>query len=556
MVNLTEQLIDLDSLPPPIRKKHPTSRGLDAKRAAQYVKKNRKATEAITKQLENEAEKLKIKQSALRRLQQNIIKKDKIITLEDIQATGLSEKKLFNNREVIFAPNPGPQTDFLAATENQVFYGGARGGGKSMAMIVDPLRYVHNPIHRVLIVRRTMPELRDLIGKSLMLYSKVFPMPGGAKWSAQEKVWKFPSGATIEFGYGENMQDVQRYQGQNYTAVYFDELPQYATPEIFNFINTSVRSTDPELPVYIRASGNPGNVGSSWVKEMFIDPAPPNTRFEVIVDTPLGHRRITRRFIPAKLQDNPYLLQTDDYLIMLASLPEIQRKQFLEGDWDAFDKAAFPEFHRETHVVKPFDIPSSWFKFRACDYGYSSPFCVLWIAVDYDGCLYVYRELYGKGMTGDILARKVLELETRENIRYGTLDSSVWATRGQPGPSIAEIMIKEGCRWMPSDRGPGSRKAGKVELHRRLKLRDNGLIQEPSLKVFDTCKNTIKQLLTLPLDDNDPEDVDTKAEDHAYDALRYGVMSRPINPAAFRDMFGSGVEKLKKRMPADRKFGY
>ena len=131
------------------------------------------------------------------------------------------------------------------------------------------------------------------------------------------------------------------------TVVYFGK----PYPEIYNFLRSSLRSVDPDIPVFMRATGNPGNVGSLWVKEMFVDPSEPNKAFQVHIDTIAGRKSITRRFIPAKLQDNPYLMQTDDYLIMLSSLPEVQRKQFLEGDWGAFENSAFPEFSIPTHVV-------------------------------------------------------------------------------------------------------------------------------------------------------------------------------------------------------------
>ena len=159
---------------------------------------------------------------------------------------------------VLFRPNEGPQTQFLAAPEREVFYGGARGGGKSYAMLIDPLRYCHKDHHRALLLRRSMPELRDMINHSQRLYSKAYP---GARWREQEKEWRFPSGARIEFGYAENLTDVLRYQGQSYTWIGIDELPQYPTPEIYNFLRSSLRSVDPEIPVYMRATGNPGNVG-------------------------------------------------------------------------------------------------------------------------------------------------------------------------------------------------------------------------------------------------------------------------------------------------------
>ena len=486
---------------------------------------------------------------------ENILKTDE--ALKGVSQSVMTDKEIEKlppnvqdhvEENIIFKPNDGPQTQFLAASEREVFYGGARGGGKSYAMLIDPLRYCDKQHHRALLLRRSMPELRDMINHSQRLYARAFT---GAKWREQEKEWRFPSGARIEFGYAENLTDVLRYQGQSYTWIGIDELPQYPTPEIYNFLRSSLRSVDPEIPVFMRATGNPGNVGSLWVKEMFVDPAEPNKAFDVHISTIAGEKSISRRFIPAKLQDNPYLMQTDDYLIMLSSLPEVQRKQFLEGDWGAFENSAFPEFDITTHIVQPFDIPRNWLKFRTCDWGYSSAACVLWIAVDFDNNFWVYREHYTQRVTADLFARQVLEKEHDEYIRYGILDSSTWARRGDAGPSIAETMIKEGCKWRPSDRSPRSRVAGKLELHKLLaKDQDTG---QPKLKIFSNCTNLIRTLPMLPIDKNNPEDVDTHAEDHAYDALRYGVMSRSLHPKSYEANKYTEKEKFK---PADRIFGY
>jgi hypothetical protein len=474
-------------------------------------------------------------------------KDTQLLTEDQIESAPKTVQEHINQQEVIFKPNSGPQTEFLAASEREVFYGGARGGGKSYAMLVDPLRYCSNANHRALLIRRTMPELRDLINHSQRLYSRAFP---GAKWREQEKEWRFPSGAKIEFGYAENMTDALRYQGQSYTWIGIDELPQYHSPDIYNFLRSSLRSVDKNIPVFMRATGNPGNVGSQWVREMFVEPGEPNKSFDVNINTPNGNRTITRRFIPAKLQDNPYLMQTDDYYIMLASLPEVQRKQFLDGDWDAYEDSAFPEFNKTTHIVEPFEIPRSWYKFRAADWGYSSPACVLWFAVDYDNNLWIYRELYTKKVTADSFARQVLTLEKGEYIHYGVLDVSTWAKRGDVGPSIAETMIQQGCRWRPSDRSPKSRINGKLEIHKRLRV----VNEQPGIRVFKNCKNLIRTLSALPTDDKNPEDVDTNAEDHAYDALRYGCMSRPTHPkyaARFRASFSQNNDYI-----TDSKFGY
>jgi hypothetical protein len=129
-------------------------------------------------------------------------------------------------------------------------------------------------------------------------------------------------------------------------------------PDVWHFLRSSLRSADPSIPLHFRATGNPGNRGSRWVKELFIDPAEPNTRFTEKVEYELDGRtlstEITRKFIPASVWDNPYLTQDSSYIAMLASLPEVKRKQFLYGDWDVVEDGAFSEFNRSTHVVEPF----------------------------------------------------------------------------------------------------------------------------------------------------------------------------------------------------------
>ena len=538
----------MNDVAPPKKKKKTIAK---AKRSAKAsISDIAKQVQKAKDDYHNAQKKLKTKKEAIKKVDGALDNKQNIIVEDDLAIVPPNVKKAVQEREVIFEANEGPQTQFLAASEREVFYGGARGGGKSYAMLIDPLRYCDKQKHRCLLLRRSMPELRDLINHSQQLYPKAYP---GAKWREQEKEWRFPSGAKIEFGYAENTTDALRYQGQSYTWIGIDELPQYPNPDIYNFLRSSLRSVDPDIPVFMRATGNPGNVGSTWVKEMFVDPAVPNTRFSLDIQTPVGNRSITRRFIPAKLQDNPYLMQTEDYYIMLASLPEVQRKQFLEGDWGAYEDAAFPEFNRAVHVVKPFDIPRNWHKFRSCDWGYSSPACVLWFAIDFDNNLWIYRELYTQKVVADIFARQVLDMERGEYIRYGILDSSTWAKRGDVGPSIAETMITAGCRWRPSDRSPRSRINGKLELHKRFSVRDKGNEKKPSLFIFDNCINLIRTLPLLPCDKNNPEDVDTHTEDHAYDALRYGCMSRPINTE--RDGF-DGFNKHTHFKPADRVFGY
>ena len=200
-------------------------------------KKARKSAQDMLREKKKELEKAQknfwATKNRLKELDQVFDGKKQIIEEDKIDEASPNIKAALKDKEVIFEPNDGPQTEFLASSEREVFYGGARGGGKSYAMLVDPLRYCHKQKHRALLIRRTMPELRDLINHSQQLYPKAYP---GAKWREQEKEWKFPSGARIEFGYAENLTDVLRYQGQSYTWIGIDELPQYPTEDIYNFL--------------------------------------------------------------------------------------------------------------------------------------------------------------------------------------------------------------------------------------------------------------------------------------------------------------------------------
>ena len=454
-------------------------------------------------------------------------------------------------QEIIFEPNPGPQTDFLSASEQEVLYGGAAGGGKSFAMLADPVRYFNNPLSSMLLVRRSTEELRELISVSKQLYPRAIP---GIKFMERDKTWVAPSGATLWLSYLDRDDDVQRYQGQAFNWIGFDELTQWPSPYPWNYMRSRLRTTkNSGLGLYQRGTTNPGGSGHQWVKKTFVDPAPHITSFDAtdmetgeVIAWPKGHSKegqplFKRRFIPATLFDNPYLADDGLYEANLLSLPEHQRKQLLEGNWDVNEGAAFPEWNRNIHVIEPFEIPRSWSKFRACDYGYGSYSGVVWFAVSPDEQLIVYREMYCSKVIATDLADMILEAEDGEKIRYGVLDSSLWHKRGDTGPSLAEQMIMKGCRWRPADRSRGSRVAGKNEIHRRLQVDE--FTEEPRLVFFNTCTNTISQIPALPLDKNNPEDVDTHSEDHLYDAIRYGVMTRPrsslfdFDPATQRSGF-------------------
>ena len=464
---------------------------------------------------------------------------DKIITPEELSNTP-KQVQQEAKENVIFAPNEGPQTEFLAAAETDVLYGGAAGGGKSYAMLVDPLRYAHRAAHRALIIRRSMPELRELIDKSRELYPKAFP---GCKYREVEKLWNFPSGAKIEFGFLERDADVYRYQGQAYSWIGFDEITHLPTEFSWNYLASRLRTTDSEIVPYMRCTANPGGVGAHWVKNRYILPSEPDTSF-------VGKDGLTRKFIPARLEDNPFLAMDGRYEKMLKALPPTQRKQLLEGNWDVNEGAAFTEFSLENHVIPPFQIPIHWDRVKGIDYGYASESACIWATIDpSDGTLIVYRELYRKGLTGQDLGTIITEMEVEDPFSVqGVLDTAAWSRTGTTGPTVGETLVRQGHKLRRADK---NRIQGKIQIHEYLRLQPSG---RPRLQIFSSCPSLIRELQSIPLDKSNPEDVNTHAPDHAYDALRYLIMSRPRVNDPLAQMRHLRMEQAYT--PADADFGY
>ena len=493
------------------------------------------------KQIKKQKKNLLQREQTLKKEQEIINKvtkpeESKVIIEEEISP---SLEETLKNSKVVFHANEGPQTDFLAADEKDVLYGGAAGGGKSYAMLVDPLRYAHKKAHRALILRRSMPELREMIDKSRELYPQAFP---GAKFREVEKLWNFPSGAKIEFGFLERDADVYRYQGQAYSWIGFDEITHLPTEFSWNYLASRLRTTDPEIKTYLRCTANPGGVGSQWVKKRYVDSNDYNKSF-------VGHDGLTRKFIPAKLADNPYLAEDGVYEQMLKSLPPTQRQQLLEGNWDVAEGAAFTEFDPKVHVITPFALPLHWERTKGIDYGYASESCCLWGTIDInDGTLIIYRELYRKGLTGEELATIITDMETEDPFSVaGVLDTAAWANTGTTGPTVGESLVRAGHKLRRADK---NRVQGKVQIHEFLKVQENG---RPRLQIFNTCPNLIRELQSIPLSKNNPEDVDTHASDHAYDALRYMIMGRPRIVSPLERIRGLKREMFK---PSDSTFGY
>jgi hypothetical protein len=503
---------------------------LQAKR--RLDKKNQKVKK-LTRSLARAKKEIKSEEKALT---SNVLTKEETKVLPQQIQEHLDE----TGSHVAFMPNEGPQTDFLAAPEKDVLYGGAAGGGKSFAMLIDPLRYCHKSAHRALILRRSMPELRELIDKSRELYPRAFP---GAKFREVEKLWNFPSGAKIEFGFLERDADVYRYQGQAYSWIGFDEITHLPTEFGWNYLASRLRTTDPELQTYLRCTANPGGVGAQWVKKRYVEPSNHNKSF-------VGKDGLTRKFIPARLQDNPFLAEDGEYERMLLSLPPVQRKQLLEGNWEISEGAAFAEFDLDIHVIPPFEIPAWWERLKGVDYGYASESCCLWAAIDpEDKTIIIYRELYEKGLTGEALGNRITELEESEvKSITGVLDTSAWSKTGYSGPTIGETLVRQGHKLRRADK---NRVAGKIQVHEY--LRQNRQTGRPKLQIVSSCKNLIKELQSLPLSSSNSEDVDTHSADHAYDALRYMLMSRPRMDHPYDRMLRIKTDLYE---PSDGTFGY
>lgn len=432
------------------------------------------------------------------------------------------------------------QAIFLSRFEDEALYGGAAGGGKSEALVMEALRQVHIPHYRALILRKTYPELSELMDKAFRCYPRICP---NARFREAHHTWLFPSGAKIYFGAMQHTNDRFKYQGRAYDYIAFDELTHF-TQEEYLYLLSRNRASGPGTRVYLRASANPGGIGHNWVKARFLTPKPPmQTIWEsVSLHTPDGNTLETRRsriFIPSTVFDNQILLQNDPaYAARLAALPDADQRALLYGDWDAFAGQVFAEWRndpahyedrRGTHVITPFAIPRHWTRVRGFDFGYSRPFSVGWWAVSPDGCLYRIRELYGctgvpnQGVKWEParIAREIRAIEQDDpNLRgyavRGIADPSIFdESRGE---SVAQMMEREKVFF---DRADNARIPGKMQIHHRLAFDHNGIAQ---MYIFDTCTHFIRTVPALVYDASNVEDVNTSMEDHIYDEARYVAM--------------------------------
>jgi hypothetical protein len=448
----------------------------------------------------------------------------------------------------LWRPQPGPQTQFVKNRAFEVIYGGARGGGKTDAVLGEfGLHAMRHGRHaRGLMVRRTRTALEPTIDRAREIYA-----PQGARWCGKRSRFEWRSGASLAFRHLDNDADANKYQGHSYTRVYVEELTQFPSPGPVDKLKGALRSAA-GVRCAFRATCNPGGAGHAWVKARYIDAGPL---------TEVVEGGLARVFIPARVADNPALFKADPtYLARLKLTGSAALvRAWLEGDWDAVEGAFFDSWSRR-NIIMPFTMPTEWTRIRSFDWGFASPFSVGWWAVVGDntpnrdpdhpiavlpcGAMIRYREWYGQGPDGkglriptEAIAGGILDRERAagDTIRDAVADPSIFSHGG--GPSLDENMAAQGCSFRKADNtrvGEFGALSGWDQMRARI-LGEDGV---PMLYVFDTCREFIRTVPALQHDPQRLEDVDTRGEDHIADETRYACLARPLTVSATGSIMG------------------
>lgn len=407
--------------------------------------------------------------------------------------------------KLLEAPNERQKLFFLARSRF-VAYGGARGGGKSWAVRKKALLLgVRYPGIRMLLLRRTFPELKE--NHILPLHIE---LEGLATYKEVDKAFTFANGSRLKFGYCDSEKDVLQYQGQEYDVIFMDEATQFTYYQ-FNTLTACLRGAN-SFPKRMYLTCNPGGVGHDWVKRLFVD------REYRGSEDPNDYT-----FIPARVYDNKVLVQNDPgYVAMLENLPEDLRRAWLEGDWGVFAGQYFTEWREDIHTCKPFVIPAHWRRYFVMDYGLDmlAGYC---IALDEGGRAWVYRELYRSDLTISAAAEAILQLTAGEDIEAWFAPPDMWNRRQDTGKSVAEIFAEQGIYLT---RAQNDRVTGWLELKEWLRPIEG----RAGLTVFTCCQNLIRCIPLLQFDERRPNDVAREPHEltHAPDAIRYFVAGRPV----------------------------
>lgn len=454
------------------------------------------------------------------------------------------------------------QTLAFDSEATEILYGGAAGGGKSHLMRVAAIIWCSEiPGLQVYIFRREFPDLY----KNHMEGPTGFPallapwtQSGHAKINYSANQIKFWNGSKIHLCHCKNEKDVYGYQGAEIHVLMPDELTHF-TDFMYRYLRGRVRLGGLVVPEKhkgtfprILSGTNPGGVGHNWVKGTFVTPAPPMA----IVQQSKAEGGLKRQYIPAKLSDNPTLLINDpDYIDRLEGLGnEALIKAMRDGDWNIVAGGALDDVWNENIIIPRFRIPAGWRVDRSHDWGSAKPFANLWWAeadgteatlpngkkwAPPKGTLICIQEWYGAKrpneglkMPAKKVARGIKDMDDSllsarwiaRPVRPGPADNAIADTQNPGTPTIADDMATQGVRWERSDKSPGSRKIGLELLRTRMAEAGKDVPEGPAFYIMDHCRQLIDHLPVLQRDPKKPEDVDTNAEDHDYDATRYRVL--------------------------------
>ncbi|KPU43023.1 terminase-like family protein [Oxobacter pfennigii] len=411
-----------------------------------------------------------------------------------------------------------PQEAFINAKEDEVLYGGAAGGGKSYGQLIDALLYaLKYKSSRQLILRRTFPELdRSLIITSLDLYPQSV-----AKYNQSKHIWQFNNKSIIEFGYCDNEADVTKYQSAEYDVIRFDELTHF-TEYQYTYLLSRLRGAN-NNPKQVKSTTNPGGVGHVWVKGRFIDNHIPKQTFKIGNNTGV--------FIPAKVQDNKFLMEADpEYIKRLEQLPEADKKALLEGNWDIFEGIYFTEYNRDIHVIEPFIIPDHWHRFTAKDYGLDM-LAQLWFTIDTYNNVYAYKELHESDLIVSEAARRIKEVNGDDKILAKYAPPDLDNRQKDTGKSIFDIFREHGEYLIKADNRRVDGWMAVKEWIKPYETRDivtGQPVITSRLKIFSNCVNLTRCLPQVQRDEKNPNDVATEPHEltHIVDALRYFCIMR------------------------------
>lgn len=436
------------------------------------------------------------------------------------------------------------QIEFFKATNKYIAYGGARGGGKSWSARVKVVLLALNyPGIQILLLRRTLKDLRDNHVIPLQKLLKTESKDKIAVYKSQEKEFIFPNGSRVVLGYCANEGDVLQYQGQAYDVIFMEEATQF-TEFQYQALTESNRSSGlckAKFTPRMYFTCNPGGVGHMWFKRLFIDK-----------DYRQSEKPEDYIFIQSLVYENEYLMKNDpNYVRTLENLPEDRRKAMLYGDWDVFEGQYFGEFKRDIHVIEPFVIPQHWKRYIAMDYGLDM-LAVLWIARDTEGNAYVYKELHESNLIVSEACRRIKEINNNDQYKFLYAPRDLWNRRQETGKSVADIFKENGIMLTKTS---VDRVDGWLATKEWIKVIDSKDIETgeeiktSKLKVFKNCSNLIKNLPQVQVDEKDPNDVATEPHEptHICDALRYFCVNFTRSTEEFKQQTSDERRKENNR---------